>query len=419
MRQFLPQITPHLRLGLRWPDGLRALRSRNFRLFFFGQLISLIGVWMQSTAQQWLVYRITGSQLKLGTVTFAAFLPVLLLSLFMGVVVDRFSCRTLLLWTQGWFMLGAAALAAITYLDLVRYEYIVLLALLMGFGNALDMPARQALYTDLVEREDLFNAIALNSSVFNGARIIGPAIGGFVVAQLGEAPAFSINAITYLAVIAGLLLMRIQPQLRSEITGKGLQDLKKGLQYLVREKRVLGLVIMIAALSLVGFSYLTLIPVFAQDVLGIGAEGFGGLLAAQGVGALIAALSLAFKGDRLPKGKLLVASRYMLVLAVLLLSFSRNTTLTIVTLIVAGFALISQLALTNTLIQLIVPDEFRGRVLSSYTWALGGFFPIGSILIGSVGDMIGATNAVLATACCSFAITIAGGFLFRETWNLY
>jgi len=374
---------------------------------------------MQSTALQWLVYRITGSQLKLGTVTFMSFLPVLLLSLFMGVVVDRVSCRTLLLFTQSWFMIGAAALAIITYLDIVQYETILLLAFLMGIGNALDMPARQALYIDLVDRPDLMNAIALNSSVFNGARIIGPAIGGFVVAQLGEAPAFAINAFTYIAVIASLLMMRVPPYDSTTAKGNGLQKLKEGLSFLLREKRVLGLVIMVAAFSVVGFSYLTLLPVFAQDVLNIGAEGFGVLLAAQGFGALIAALSLAFKGDNLPKGKLLVGSRALLAFAILVLGFSRQIPISVFALILAGFGLISQLALTNTLIQLIVPDEFRGRVLSSFTWALGGFFPIGSLLIGSIGDLVGATTAVLISAGCSILLTILGSLIFRETWDLY
>jgi MFS family permease len=373
---------------------------------------------MQSTAQQWLVYRLTGSQLKLGTVTFAGFLPVLLLSLFMGVIVDRFSSRTLLVWTQSCFMLLAAILAGITFLGLVKYEYIILLAFLTGIANAMDMPARQAIYTNLVEREGLLNAIALNSSVFNGARIIGPAIGGFVVAQLGEAVAFSVNSITYLAVIIGLLMMRIQTNPHPKSNGKGLQDLLEGLRYVFREKRVLGLVVMIAGLSVMGFSYLTLLPVFAQDVLEIGAEGFGGLLAAQGAGALIAALSLAFQGDRLHKGRLLIISRYVLAFAIFLLGVSRSIALTVTALILAGFALISQLALTNTLLQLIVPDELRGRVMSSYTWALGGFFPLGSLLIGSIGDAIGAPNAVLITAGGSLITTLIGGFYFKQIRNL-
>ncbi|MCK4694042.1 MAG: MFS transporter, partial [Anaerolineales bacterium] len=191
MRPSPPQNFRFLRLGWQWPEALRAMRHPNFRLFFFGQLISLSGTWMQSTAQQWLVYRLTNSQLSLGMVTFASYIPVLLLSLFMGVVVDRFQRRRLLVITQTWFMLLAAALAVLTYLELVQYWHILLLATLLGIANALDMPARQAFYIDLVKREDLMNAIALNSSIFNGARIIGPAIGGLVIAAFGEAPAFA------------------------------------------------------------------------------------------------------------------------------------------------------------------------------------------------------------------------------------
>jgi MFS family permease len=280
------------------------MRHRNFRLFFFGQLISVIGSWMQSTAQQWLVYRLTGSQLSLGLVTFASFIPVLLLSLFMGVVVDRVSRRRLLLLTQSWFLLLALALAVLTFLGIVQYRHIIVLALLLGIGNALDMPARQAFNLDMVEHDDLFNAIALNSSVFNGARIIGPAIGGLVIASWGEGTAFGLNAVSFLAVIAGLLMMSLPPFQRPAQRDTGLGDLKRGLAYLVGDRQVLGLVTMVAAFSLIGFPYAVLLPVFAQDVLRIGVEGYGILLGAQGVGALAAALSLAILGDRRPKGRL-------------------------------------------------------------------------------------------------------------------
>lgn len=418
MRPFPPQISPYLQLGLRWPEGLKALRYRNFRLFFFGQLISLIGVWMQSTAQQWLVYRLTGSQLKLGTVVFAGFLPVLLLSLFMGVIVDRLPRRLLLIITQSWFSLGAAALALLSYLDVIQYQHIILLALLMGIGNALDMPARQAFYTDLVKRKDLMNAIALNSSVFNGARIIGPAIGGFIVARLGEAPAFSINAVSYFAVIAGLLLMRMPPFDRPNTEENGFRSLWTGMQYLFGQRQILGLVAMIALFGIIGFPYLVLLPVIAQDVLQTGAEGFGSLMAAQGAGALIGALSLAVRGDSLHKGHLLIASRMLLALSIVGLALARQPIFAFLALVVAGFAIISQLALTNTLIQLLVPNELRGRVISSYTWALGGFYPLGSLLIGSIGDHIGATNALLATGIGTALLTLLALVFFQETRNL-
>lgn len=418
MRDFLPQITPHLRLGIRLPDGLRALRYRNFRLFFFGQLISLIGAWMQSTAQQWLVFSLTGSQLKLGSVVFAGLLPVLLLSLFLGVIVDRFSRRRLLLLTQSWFAVLSLALTILTFLDLIRFEYIILISFLIGIANALDMPTRQAFYADLVDREDLLNAIALNSSVFNGARIIGPAIGGFIVAQFGEAYAFGINSISYLAVIGSLLMMSIPPVLSTGEKKNPFSELKAGLSYLLGDRTVLGLVVMVASFSIFGFPYLVLLPVVAESVLDIGAKGFGGLMAAQGGGALIAALSLAFKGDSLPKGRLLVISRGLLGVSVALLAISRNPVLSMAALVAAGFSFISQLALTNTLIQLHVPDQLRGRVLSSYTWALAGFYPIGALLIGTIGDHFGTINAIFVTAGGCVILTLLGLIFFPQTQRL-
>ena len=412
MRSFLADRFANLHLGWRWPEALRAMRHRNFRLYFFGQLVSLIGTWMQTTAQQWLVYRLTGSQLSLGLVTFAGFIPVLLLSLFMGVVVDRVSRRRLLLLTQTWFLLLALALAVLTFLGIVQYWHIIVLALLLGIGNALDMPARQAFNLDMVKHDDLFNAIALNSSVFNGARIIGPAIGGLVIASWGEGTAFGLNALSFLAVIAGLLMMSLPPFHRPAQRGTGLGDLKRGLVYLVGNRQVLGLVTMVAAFSLIGFPYAVLLPVFAQDVLRIGVEGYGVLLGAQGVGALAAALSLAFLGNRRPKGRLLWLSRWMLVAAVALLGFSRTTALSLLALALAGFALISQLAVTNTLIQLAVPDDLRGRVLSAYTWALGGFWPLGALLIGALGSWLGAGNAVLVSAGGCLVLTVVGTVVF-------
>lgn len=412
MRSFLADRFANLHLGWHWPEALRAMRHRNFRLYFFGQLVSLIGSWMQTTAQQWLVYRLTGSQLSLGLVTFAGFIPVLLLSLFMGVVVDRVSRRRLLLLTQSWFLLLALALAVLTFLGIVQYRHIIVLALLLGIGNALDMPARQAFNLDMVEHDDLFNAIALNSSVFNGARIIGPAIGGLVIASWGEGTAFGLNAVSFLAVIAGLLMMSLPPFQRPAQRDTGLGDLKRGLAYLVGDRQVLGLVTMVAAFSLIGFPYAVLLPVFAQDVLRIGVQGYGILLGAQGVGALAAALSLAILGDRRPKGRLLWLSRWMLVAAVALLGFSRTTALSMLALALAGFALISQLAVTNTLIQLAVPDDLRGRVLSAYTWALGGFWPLGALLIGALGSWLGAGNAVLVSAGGCLVLTVVGTVVF-------
>lgn len=394
------------------------MRHKNFRLFFFGQLISLCGTWMQSTAQQWLVYRITDSQLSLGTVTFASFFPVLLLSLFMGVLVDRFQTRRLLVLTQSWFMLLAVVLALLTYMNVIQYWHILLLSVLLGIGTALDMPARQSFYIDLVDREDLLNAIALNSSIFNGARIIGPTIGGLVVASFGEAPAFAINSITFIAVIAALLVMRLPPFDAATTDETGLEKLKEGFSYLVTNRRVLGLVSMIALFSGFSFPYLVILPAYARDVLTIGVDGFGILMAAPGIGALIGALSLAAYGERCHKGRLLLFSQGLLAIALIGLGLSRNLIISMGALAIAGYAIITHLAVTNTTIQMMTPDALRGRVISAFTWALGGFWPLGSVLIGALGDHFGAPRAVLIAAVCAGILTVAGRIWFPDQSNV-
>jgi len=399
----------NLSLYLNWSQTFSAMRHRNFRLFFWGQLVSVIGVWMQSTAQQWLVYRITGSQTSLGMVTFINFLPVLLFSLFMGVVTDQFSRRNLLVLTQSWFMLLAGILALLTWMGIVQYWHILLLSFLLGFGNALDMPARQAFVVELVDgdKRDVMNAISINSALFNIARIVGPAIGGLVVAAFGEAPAFAINALSYIAVIFALLLMKLMPQPMEPSRSNAIDKMKYGFRYIYGEKDIFGLVVLVAVFSMVGFGPLTLVPVFAKDILNIGAGGFGHLLSWQGVGALIGAFQLIVFGDRFHKGKMLLASRVMLGPAVIALALSRTPWLSMLIMALLGYSLITQLILTNTLIQAIVPDELRGRVLSAYTWALGGFFPLGSLMIGFLGDQIGApTAAILSGIGCLLLIIL-------------
>jgi predicted MFS family arabinose efflux permease len=393
-------------LSLNWSQTFSAMRHRNFRLYFWGQLVSVVGVWMQSTAQQWLVYRITGTQASLGMVTFINFLPVLLFSLFMGVVTDQFPRRKLLVFTQVWFMLLAIILATLTWLEVVQYWHILLLSFLLGFGNALDMPARQAFVVEMVdgEKRDVMNAISINSAMFNVARIVGPAIGGVVVAAVGEAPAFAINGFSYLAVIFALLLMKLSPQPIAAARANPLERMKAGFRYIFAERDILGLVAMVAATSMVGFGALTLVPVFAKDILRIGADGFGNLLSAQGVGALIGAFLLIFLGDHFHKGKLLMFSRLLLGPAILGMALSRTPWISMMLMAVLGYSLITQLVLTNTLIQTIVPDELRGRVLSTYTWALGGFYPLGSLFMGFLGDKIGAPQAAMVSGIGSLIL---------------
>jgi MFS family permease len=390
------------------------MRHRNFRLFFWGQLISVIGVWMQSTAQQWLVYRITGSQTSLGMVTFISFLPVLLLSLFMGVIVDRFPRRTIILITQSWYMLGAFALAILVWLGLIQYWHILVLSFTLGIGSALDMPARQAFVTEMVDddKNDLLNAISLNSSIFNIARIIGPAIGGLIVASLGEAPTFAINGLSYLAVIAALLLMRLNPPQLSQSTESTLAQMRQGFKYFTGERDILGLVAMVAIYSFVGFGSLTLVTVFAKDILQIGVRGFSQMLSWQGVGALIGGALLILFGDRFHKGRLLFFCRLLIGPGILGLGISRTPWISMVLMTVLGYSLITQLVITNTLIQTIVPDDLRGRVISTYTWALGGFYPLGSLLMGILGDQIGAPNAAMISGFGCVAIIFINQLLF-------
>jgi MFS family permease len=263
MRNTLPQVTPHLRVGWQWPDALGAMRYPAFRWFFFGQLISLLGSWMQTTAVQWLAYRLTGSVLSLGAITFASFLPVLFLSLFMGVLVDRYPRRRLLLMTQSTFMVLAGVLAYLTFTDAITYNILLALSLVMGVANALDMPARQAFFSDLVERDDLLNAIALNSSVFNGTRILGPVLGGIVVAVWGEAMAFGLNALSFIAVLLALLAMRLPPSAAPARSSGGIGELRQGTRYLRGHRPILGLVVMIAVFSLIGFPASIVLPALA------------------------------------------------------------------------------------------------------------------------------------------------------------
>jgi len=405
---------------INWSQTFSAMRHRNFRLYFWGQLISVVGVWMQSTALQWLVYRITGSQTSLGLVTFINFLPVLLFSLFMGVVTDQFSRRKILVSTQVWFTVFAIILAVLTWLGIVGYWHILLLSFLLGFGNALDMPARQAFVVEMVdgEKRDVMNAISLNSAIFNIARIIGPAIGGVVVAAVGEAPAFAINGITYLAVVLGLLLMKLAPPPVAVARTPPLERMKAGFRYIFAERDILGLVLMVAAVSVVSFGALTLVPVFAKDILRVGAEGFGRLLASQGIGALFGSLLLIFLGDRFHKGRLLLFSRLLLGPGIIGLALSRLPWLSMAFMAVLGYSLITQLVLTNTLIQMFVPDELRGRVLSTYTWALGGFYPLGSLMMGALGDKIGAPEAALASGIGSIVLVGINLALFPSMHKL-
>jgi MFS family permease len=379
----------------RLPAMLRALRHRNYRLFFTGQLISLIGTWMQSVAQGWLVLRLTNSPAMLGLVAAASSLPVLLLSLSGGALADRVSKHRLLIITQVVSMLLAAILAGLTISGAVRVEHVLVLALLLGVVTAFEAPARQAFTVEMVGREDLLNAIALNSSIFNGARTIGPAVAGVVVALIGEGPAFLINMLSFGAVIAGLLMMRLPPFSPPAAARRG-GALREGLSYIRHEPRVLALLTQAGAVSFFGFVYIPLLPIFARNVLGSGAAGLGLLSASSGAGALLAALALAGFGERAGRGRSLVLAALLYGPLMIAFSASRSVPLSMLLLSLCGFAGVTCMALTNTLIQSIVPDALRGRVMSVFTLLMMGLSPMGGMLVGLIAEALGSVPLVVA-----------------------
>ncbi len=391
--------------ALRLPPMLRALRHRNYRLFFIGQLVSLIGTWMQTVAQGWLVLRLTDSPLLLGMVAAFNSLPILIFSIPAGTIVDRVPKRTLLVITQIAAMLLALILAGLTLSDAVQVWHVLVLATLLGLVNAFDAPARQAFTVEMVGREDLLNAIALNSSIFNGARTIGPAVAGLVVAIIGEGPAFLLNGISFIAVIASLLMMRLPPFTAPQGGNRG-EQLREGLRYIAQEQRVGTLLGLAGVISLFGFVHIPLLPVFARDVLNEGATGLGWLSAASGVGALAAALQLAQFGDKIQRGRAL--SIALLIYPIFMIGFTmmRTLPLAMVMLALAGWAGVTAMALTNTLIQSIVPDALRGRVMSVFTLLLMGLSPLGGLVAGAVAQLIG--NVPLVVACSAALSWIIG-----------
>jgi MFS family permease len=417
MREAIPEVTPHRRVGGReWylPNALRALRHHNFRLYWLGQLISLTGTWMQSTAQQWLVFKLTGSPLALGTVMFVQFLPSLLFSLFAGVVVDRVDRRRLLLGLQVIMMILALGLSGLTFTGLVQYWHVVVMAVLLGLCNTFDQPTRHAFTLDISTKDDLPNAIALNSSMFNGARLIGPAAAGLIVARVGEAAAFLLNGLSFLAVIAGLLMMRLPPFTPKAGRPRPVADLIEGLRYIVTDRQTLALMVIVAVPSIFGFPINTLIPVMAGGVLGLGADGFGILVSSLGLGALAGAVTLAVLGGYQPKGRLLTAATFVYALAAFGFGFSRAVPLSMLALMLMGWGMITHLATTNTLLQLHLPDELRGRVISAYLWVVVGMSPIGSLTFGSLAEAWGAPNAILAGAgVCLLSAVLTVVFLPR------
>jgi len=375
-----------------------ALKHRNFRLFFIGQAVSLIGTWMHSLAQGWLVLKLTDSAFYLSLVQAMGSLPILFLSLIGGVVADRVAKRRLLIVTQTVSMVLAFVLAILVSLEMVRVWHVLAIATLLGVVNTFDVPGRQSFIIEMVGKEDLMNGIALNSAVFNGARIIGPAIGGLMISVVGLGPLFYINAASYIAIIIGLMMMRVEEPPVRRAPRPMLGELKEGLSYVRRAPNVSAFILMVAVTSLFAIPYIALAPVFARDVLGIGASGLGMLMGSAGTGALAGALTLATRGKVKRQGLVAFLSATAAAGALLAFSFSRYTPLSCALLVVVGWGMITQLATVNTLIQTDVPDELRGRVMSLYTLVLLGFIPVGNVIVGTMAHYIGTPHAVAVGA---------------------
>jgi len=380
------------------------LRHRNYRLFFGGQLVSVTGSWMQNMALSWLTYHLTNSAFLLGLISTIGSLPMLLFAIPGGVLADRLQKRRILLFTQSAAMVLAFVLAALTGFKWIRVWQIAMLAGLSGTVLAAGMPARQAFVIEMVERKDLMNAIALNSSIFNGARVIGPALAGILVASVGAAWCFFINGVSFVAVLVGLLLMRFAPRPPRERKTSALADAVGGLRYLRSNRTVLRLAGLLAVFSVFGWSYAVLMPIFAREVFHMGPQGLGYLMTATGIGALAGALTVASLSGY-PIRRLLFGGAFLLAAALIGFSFSRVFGLSVVLLALAGFGGVVFMSTANTTFQTSVPDEVRGRTMGVWGLVFAGTAPLGSLQAGTLAQYLGAPKAVLIGALITAGAT--------------
>lgn len=400
------------------PRFFSALAYKNFRLFWFGQIVSLTGSWMHSTAQGWLVLKLTDSPFYLGLVGTAGGLSILLFSLAGGVAADRFQKKNILLTTQIMFTLLSLTLAILITTGVINVWYILLLAFSIGLVGAFDLPAKQSFILEMVEKESVLNAVALNSVAFNGARIIGPAIAGFIIGSFGLAVCFYINALTFIALILSLLKMRFDaepaPSTKKhfnieELDGKSLiSDLKEGIRYILNEPKICTIIILVAITSLFGFPYITFLPVYARDILQTGPAGLGILMSSAGAGAFTGAISLALRKDFKRKGLLFAVSGITFPVALLIFSHSTLPPLSYVMLFLVGLGAVSQLATANSILQITAPQRLRGRVMSVFTLMFLGMATIGNFIVGSIAHYIGTRGAVAigAVLCLSGVILL-------------
>ena len=387
----------------------RSLRHRNYRLYLTGQLVSVCGTWMQQVAQSWLIYRLTGSATLLGVVGFATQIPVFALGAIGGVVSDRYSAHRVAVWTQSLALCQAIVLSVLTLSGWIQPAHIILLGFVLGLVSAFDMPARQALVHKMVAAEDLANAVALNSSMINAARIIGPGVAGLVVAKLGEGACFLINAISYLAVIVALLAMRLARENKTDIKHLSLgRSLAAGLRYTFTTAPIRDVLLLLGVVGVLGMPYITLMPVFASDVHKSGADALGLMMGAVGLGALIGALSLAWRKSVIGLGRVIAISTLGFGLALIAFTLAKPFWLSLLILTAVGMGWMVLIAASNTALQTLAEDAMRGRVMSLFSMMLVGMAPFGSLLAGWFADRVGAPWVVAAGgAGCA-----VGGILF-------
>lgn len=393
---------------------LRALRYRNYRLFFIGQLISLTGSWMQIIAVSWLVYRVTNSALLLGLIAFTTQIPIFFISPFAGVLADRWNRRHVLVITQTLAMIQALILAILTFFGIVSLWHIIILSVFMGLVNAFDVPVRQAFIVDMVEnKKDLSNAIALNSFIFNGARLIGASIAGILIAIIGEGMCFLLNSLSFLAVIAALLAMKIKPKKIRDTNKHILYELKDGFNYVYSSLPIRSILLLVSLISLVGMSYMIIMPIFAKDILKGGAQTLGFLMGATGLGAVLGAVYLASRKDIHGLEKNIFIATIIFGAGLAAFSFSRFLWLSALLMLCVGFGMMMQVASSNTLLQHLTHDDKRGRVMSFYAIAFMGMAPFGSLLAGTLASSIGAPLTLLISGCSC----ILGSIIFANKFS--
>jgi MFS family permease len=392
-------------------SAFRALRHRNYRLYFFGQLTSLAGTWMQSAAQSWLVLKLTNSSMMLGVVSFAQFAPILLVGLFAGVVIDRIDRRRMLIGTQTLLMLSAFILAALTLTGLVRVEHVILLAAFNGTVGSFDMPGRQSFVVEMVGYEDLANAIALNSMMFNGARMLGPAAAGLLIAYLGTGTCFFLNGLSFLAVIWSLWQMNITPRSVDLGGARVLAQLREGLSYVRRHRVILSQMLLAAVTNGFGYQYLVLVPIFARNVLHGDAKAYGFLVAIQGLGSVLGAATLASRVTTAGIRNNLIVGLFLSAAGIVVFGVSPWLWLSLIAQLVIGAGLTNFRASNNTLVQLFVSEELRGRVMSTYQLASIGMMPFGALTVGFMGHTLGPRQTVVMCG----VVTILSGIVL-VTW---